>query len=194
LSNRLLIVFSGPSGTGKSTLIQGLLKPFPELSFTVSCTTRAIRRGEVEGRDYHYLSTEEFQRRIDAGEFVEWEALHENRYGTPWSELQRLWDIRRVPLLDIDVMGALNVKRMEPGARLIFIAPPSLLELERRLRARGTETEQQIRIRLARAEREMAMSAQFDHVVVNDDLLTAGRELTEILNTCIGRTAVNENL
>ena len=190
----MLIVFSGPSGTGKSTLIQGLLKPFPELSFTVSCTTRPARRGEVDGVDYWFLSTEAFRARIDADEFVEWEALHENHYGTPWSELRRLWELNRVPLLDIDVMGALNVKRMEPGARLIFIAPPSLLELERRLRARETETEAQIRIRLARAEREMAMSTQFDHVVVNDDLLSAGRALTEILNTCIGRTRVNENL
>lgn len=183
-------MFSGPSGTGKSTLIQGLLKPFPELSFTVSCTTRPIRRGELEGRDYYFLDPEAFRARVEAGQFIEWEALHDNHYGTPWSELKRLWDEGRVPLLDIDVMGALNVKRLQPGARLIFIAPPSLLELERRLRARETESEQQIRIRLARAERELAMSTQFDHVVVNDDLLAAGRELTEILNSCIGRTSV----
>lgn len=185
-----MIVFSGPSGTGKSTLIQGLLKPFPELCFTVSCTTRPVRRGEQEGRDYYFLSPEEFRRKVDGNEFIEWEALHDHQYGTPWSELRRLWDEKQVPLLDIDVMGALNVKRLQPGARLIFISPPSLLELERRLRARETESEQQIRIRLARAEREMAMSTQFDHIVVNDDLLSAGRELTEILNTCIGRTAV----
>lgn len=168
-----LVVVSGPSGTGKTTLLKRLMAEFPVFSFAVSCTTRAPRPGEMEGREYYYLTDAEFTRRVEAGEFAEWEALHAHRYGTLRAEIERLRRAGRHVLFDLDVKGGLNLKRQYPEALLVFIAPPSLAALEERLRRRHSETEEQIRIRLARSREELEQAPRFDRMVVNDDLDTS---------------------
>ncbi len=178
---------SGPSGSGKSTLIARLREDFPRLSFAVSCTTRSPRPGEIDGREYFFLDHEEFREKTQSGEFIEWEELHGNCYGTLKSELGRLWDEGRLPLLDVDVKGALRVKSLEPRALLVFVEPPSLEILEQRLRARGTESEEQVRIRLARSCEEMERARDFDHRVVNDDVSRAADELKNVFQSYIGR-------
>ena len=165
-----LVVVSGPSGTGKSTLLRRLLAETPAFVFAVSCTTRTPRTGEVEGREYYFIGAEEFERRVAAGEFAEWEALHAHRYGTLKAEIERLRRAGRHVLFDLDAKGALSLKRLYPEALLVFIAPPSLEALENRLRHRHSESEEQIRIRLQRSREELELAPLFDRRVVNDDL------------------------
>lgn len=178
-----LFVISGPSGAGKGTLLAELRKQRPDLGLTVSATTRSPRPGEVDGTSYYFLSDEEFRRRIAAGEFVEWAEVHGHLYGTLVSEVKRLLAKGHSLVLEIDVQGALNVRKVYPDAVLVFIEPPSMEELEHRLRSRGTEDEESIVLRLANARREMELAARYDARIVNDDLAEAVREMLALIDT-----------
>jgi guanylate kinase len=175
-----ILVITGPSGVGKGTLIRLLLDRFPRMALSVSATTRAPRPGEEDGVDYRFLSPEEFQRRIDAGEFLEWAEYAGHRYGTLKSELERDAD----PLvLEIEVQGARQVRERVPEATSVFIAPPSDEALRTRLVGRGSDDPEQIERRLAVAREELAARDEFDHVVVNDDLEAAVQELADLVAT-----------
>ncbi len=165
-----LIVVSGPSGSGKTTIARTLLRDMPSFRFSVSATTRPMRTGEREGVDYHYLSRDEFQRRVAAGEFVEWEEVYGNLYGTLRVEVDGALARGQNLLFDVDVKGALSIKERYPGALLIFIRPPSRAMLEARLRARSTEDESTVLRRLARTDMELELGSRFDRQVVNDVL------------------------
>jgi guanylate kinase len=175
-----ILVITGPSGVGKGTLIKGLLERVPGVQLAVSATTRRPREGEVNGVDYHFLSEEDFDRRVAAGEFVEHAEYAGNRYGTLKSELSRP---ARAIVLEIDVQGARQVREALPDARLIFIEPPSFEDLERRLAGRASDQPEQIERRLAAARDELEAAGEFDHRIVNDDLQRALRELSELAAT-----------
>lgn len=176
-----LFVVSGPSGVGKGTLVERVRELVPTLGLTVSATTRAPRAGEVDGVSYHFLSDEEFDRAAERGEFLEWAWVHGHRYGTPTSEVERVLATGRSVILEIDVQGGLNVRRLRPDAVLVFIEPPSAEELERRLRGRGTEDEDDLRRRLADAEEEMRRGESYDVRITNDSLEDAARELADVI-------------
>jgi guanylate kinase len=179
-SARPVFVVTGPSGAGKGTLIKLVLPRFPEVTPAVSATTRAQRPGEENGAHYWFLSPEEFERRVDAGEFLEWVDYVGYRYGTLKSEIDRLRAEGRAPLLELETEGALRVKRRTANAVTIFVTSP-LAELERRLRARATESSGEIGERIATARRQLAEQDAFDHVVHNVDRDRAADELAEIL-------------
>lgn len=176
-----LFVLSGPSGSGKNTVYDGVKALLPAVTHTVSATTRDMRPGEAHGIDYYYLSVEEFQRGIERGEFLEYVQYGGNYYGTLKSEITRLSSENRIPVLIIEVNGALNIKRIYPDATTIFIVPPSLEELERRIRKRGHNTEEELRTRLAIAQAEMEMRDKYDHCVINDDLEQCIQEVYTII-------------
>ena len=166
-----LLVLSAPSGTGKSTIIQALLEIFPEgLLQSVSYTTRAPRPGEVDGIHYHFVDQESFVERIHQGDFLEWAEVHGNYYGTSQSQTRSYLDQGKAVILDIDVQGALQLMEKDLDADFIFLSPPDLQELEKRLRGRRTETEEAIQIRLANAKREMETRHRYPHQLVNEDL------------------------
>ena len=167
---RCLFVLSGPSGSGKNTVFDGVKVLLPEITHTVSATTRAIRPGEEDGVDYHYLTVEDFLQRVENDAFLEYVQYGGNYYGTLKSEVDRLAAEHKIPVLIIEVNGALNIKRIFPEAVTIFIIPPSIEELERRIRKRGHNTEDELRTRLAIAAAEMENSDKYDYCVVNDDL------------------------
>lgn len=179
-----IIIISAPSGTGKSTIINRIIdEPELNLGFSVSCTSRAPRAGEKHGVNYYFITDEEFCCRIDRGEFIEWEEVYAGtHYGTLASEVDRVTGDGRNLLLDIDVKGAVNVKKRY-GARAlgIFIMPPSVETLGERLRGRGTDSEETIQRRLARAEEELSYAPQFDRTVVNDDLDTAVEQTRRLI-------------
>lgn len=170
-----LVVITAPSGAGKSSIVKKLLQHNPDLSFSVSCTTRAKRDGEVDGKHYYFISVEMFKQKIAAGEFVEYEEVYPGQfYGTLKKEVERIWNNRKVVLFDIDVKGALNLKKQFGNDCLtIFIAPPTKQSLENRLKNRNTEDTQSLKTRLKRSEEELAMGPQFDKQVVNHDFDTA---------------------
>jgi guanylate kinase len=176
-----VFVITGPSGVGKGTLIRGLRQRVPQLELSVSATTRLPRPGEREGIDYHFLSPGEFERRVEAGEFVEHATYSGNRYGTLRSELQRRLAAGRPVVLEIEVQGARQVRAAMPEACAVFIAPPSVEALKARLFGRGTDSTEQVQERLATAARELAAQPEFEHVVVNDRLEQAIDELTAIV-------------
>ena len=185
-----LLVLTAPSGAGKTTIARRLMDEVDGLRFSVSATTRAPRPGEAPGVAYHFLSPDAFARRLEAGEFLEHEEVYPGRfYGTLRPELEALAardDVRAV-VLDIDVKGALNVKRLYgDAARTLFVAPPGLEALADRLRGRGTETDEQIATRLERAEMELAMAPAFDAVIVNDDLDRAVAETVGQVRAFLG--------
>ena len=165
-----VFVITGPSGVGKGTLIRGLLERAPELELSVSATTRAPRPGERDGHDYHFLTPEEFDRRIAEGDFVEHATYSGNRYGTLRSELERRVRAGSPVVLEIEVQGARQVREAMPEALAVFIAPPSREALRARLVGRGTDDAEQVDARLATAERELEAQPEFAHVVVNDRL------------------------
>ena len=167
MSKGKLFVISGCSGVGKSTVLKQVLKLRPDVRFSVSATTRAPREGEEEGVSYYFVSHEKFRQMIDENAFVEYDDHMENFYGTPRAQLEEKLEIGHV-ILDIEPVGAFNVRRQRPDATLIFIAPPSMEELERRLRSRGDTDEAQIKVRLERAKWEMEQSSKYDYIVIND--------------------------
>jgi guanylate kinase len=176
-----VFVITGPSGVGKGTLIRGLLSRVPELELSVSATTRAPRPGERDGVDYHFMTPEEFDRHLEAGNFVEHARYSGSRYGTLRSELERRL-VRGTPVvLEIEVQGARQVRSAMPDAIAVFIAPPSADALKARLVGRGTDTAEQIDERMRTAERELAARPEFSHVVINDRLEDATEQLTDIV-------------
>jgi guanylate kinase len=167
------IIFSAPSGAGKTTVVRQLLqKPELKLEFSISACNRKPREGEINGRDYYFLSTEDFKKRIDSNEFVEWEEVYDNSYyGTLRSELERIWKKGNNAAFDVDVKGGINLKKkFTNNALAIYIMPPSVETLEERLRNRGTEPDEKIRERMFRATYELSLATQFDIVIVNDFL------------------------
>jgi guanylate kinase len=176
-----VFVITGPSGVGKGTLIRGLLERVPELELSVSATTRAPRPGEEDGVDYHFLTSERFESRVNAGDFVEHASYSGNRYGTLRSELERRLAAGAGVVLEIEVQGARQVRASMPDAVAVFIAPPSLDALRARLVGRGTDSPEQVDERLRTAERELEAQPEFGHVIVNDRLEQATDELVEIV-------------
>ncbi len=175
------IVISGPSGAGKSTCVQHLMQSFGDLRFSISATTRSKRAGEENGREYFFLNDAEFLARAESGDFLEHALVYGARYGTLRSEVQRTLDAGYGVLLDVDVQGGVEIKRTLPECVLIFVMPPSMEELERRLRRRSTETEETIERRLRRAPDEIRQLVEYDYVVVNDRIEIAQRELETIV-------------
>jgi guanylate kinase len=178
---RPVFVITGPSGAGKGTLIKALLERLSELEVAISATTRLRRKGEENGREYWFLTDAEFVRRVDRGEFLEHVTyVSGKRYGTLRSEVDRIDEAGRIPVLELETEGALNVKEDVPGAVTVFITAP-IPELERRLRERASESEGEIGERIGLARKQLAQADQFDYVVVNDELDRATRELEEIV-------------
>jgi guanylate kinase len=176
-----VLVITGPSGVGKGTLIERLCERIPDLELSVSATTREPRPGELDGRDYHFLDPEEFERRVRAGEFLERATYSGNRYGTLRSEVERRLREGRSVVLEIEVQGARQVREAMPEAVAIFIAPPDPGALRRRLEERGTDSPEAIERRLRTAEAELEAQAEFPHVVVNDELQKAAQELETLV-------------
>ena len=182
IMDKKVLIFSAPSGAGKSTIVNHLLGLFPSLEFSVSATSRAPRGQERHGREYYFLSAEEFASRVASGDFIEWEEVYSGScYGTLGSELDRIWSKGHIVVFDIDVKGGLNIKRLFGERALsVFIMPPSVEELRRRLEGRGTDTPEAIERRVAKAGSEMALADSYDRVIVNDSLEKALTEAEAI--------------
>jgi guanylate kinase len=174
---RNIIIISGPSGCGKSTLIGMLLSEFPELQFSVSHTTRPPRPGEKDGRDYHFVSAERFERLAQEGRFAEWAEVHGRRYGTSWKEIRAKSAQGQTLVLDVDTQGARSIKRQFPEAMGIFVVPPTLAALKKRLLLRQGKLDREARQRLTAALKELRSYAMYDYVIVNDELPAALADL-----------------
>lgn len=172
MENGKLVIFSAPSGAGKTTIVHHLLKTFPSLEFSVSAASRALRGDEQHGVDYYFLSVEEFRKRVDNNEFIEWEEVYPGQmYGTLKSEVERIWSKGHHVIFDVDVKGGINLtKQFGERALSVFVMPPSIETLEQRLRHRATESEAKIQMRLAKAKRELDEAVHFDTVLINDNL------------------------
>lgn len=170
--NRKAIIVSAPSGAGKTTIVQRLLQALPYLDFSISACSRPKRDTELHGKDYYFLDIEDFRQRIARDEFVEWQEVYPgNFYGTLKSELDRIWSYGKIPVFDVDVQGGLNLKKYFGDRALsIFIQPPSLEAMFKRLQNRGTETEESLKKRTGKAAFEMTFRDKFDRIIVNDDL------------------------
>lgn len=180
-----LIVVSGPSGAGKGTLVRDVLHRVPGLCVSMSATTRAPRREEAHGREYVFLTREEFDRRVAADEFLEWAEVHGERYGTPSQWVDECLGAGQSVILEIDVQGARQVCAKRPGTHLIFVTAPTVGDLRDRIAGRGAETEQQIAKRLRRAKEELTLAGTYEHVVLNDDVSRAADELEDIVRRII---------
>lgn len=183
-----IIIITAPSGAGKTSITRHLLQVFPQLAFSISAATREARHYEKHGKDYYFMPLGEFRQKIQQNEFVEWEMVYEGKYyGTLKSELQRLWDNDQCPLLDIDVKGAIHVQQQYPDTSLtIFVEPPSVAELKRRLESRGTETVQSLNDRVNKASYEISFKEHFNRSIVNDDLQKACAKAEEIVREFLG--------
>jgi len=182
-----LIVISAPSGAGKTSIVHQLLKFIPELSFSVSASSRERRGNEVDGKDYYFLGVEGFQKKIKEDAFLEWEQVYENQYyGTLKSEIKRIWSEGKIVIFDVDVLGGLNIKKQYPKECLsIFIMPPSIEVLAERLIGRGSESDESVKKRLDKAEEETSKRGQFDTIILNDDFKTACEQTKEIITNFI---------
>ncbi|CAN5735756.1 guanylate kinase [soil metagenome] len=167
-----ILIITAPSGAGKTSITKHLMKVFPLLKFSISAATRQARENEQYGVDYYFMSMDEFNQKIQQKEFAEWEMVYEGKYyGTLKSELKRIWNLNKVPVLDIDVKGALHIQRQYPENTLsIFVQPPSVEVLKARLQSRGTETKESLEARVNKASYELSFKDHFDKVVVNEDL------------------------
>lgn len=181
-TNNLIIVVSAPSGVGKTTIIQYLLSQRPDLTLTVSATTRKPRIGERDGIDYYFISEQEFQSKIENNEFVEYAKVHDALYGTLKSELEKRLSSQKHVILELDVQGMRSIKSLYPQAISVFILPPSMSEMERRLRNRGTESEEKIKMRIMRATEEMKYRNEFDYNIVNYEIEQSAYDLNTIIN------------
>ncbi len=184
MSKGKLVIFSAPSGSGKTTIVRHLLKVFPEkLEFSISATSREKRGLEVNGKDYYYLSVEEFKKKIENNEFLEWEEVYTNTfYGTLRAEVERIWEKGKHVIFDIDVEGGLNLKdQFKDRALAIFVMPPSIKILEERLRLRNTEGAESISRRIAKAEKELKTASLFDRFILNEELSIALTEAEKIV-------------
>jgi len=192
-SSHKIIIITAPSGAGKTSITKHLLKTFPdELVFSVSAATRQKRSYEEDGVDYYFMSVDDFKEKIQHGAFVEWEMVYEGKYyGTLKSEIHRIWKEEKAPLLDIDVKGAVHVQQQHPEKSLsIFIEPPSVDELKKRLNTRGTETPESIATRVNKAAYELSFKEHFDKVIVNDDLEKACTEAEVIVRSFLKASLV----
>lgn len=184
-----LIVFSAPSGSGKTTIVKYLLAQEElKLDFSISATSRAPRGNEVDGKDYYFLSLEDFKKKIKNDEFLEWEEVYrDNFYGTLKSEVERIWAKGKNVIFDIDVVGGLDIKEIYPEKTLaVFVKPPSIEELKIRLKKRQTESPDKINMRVAKASIELATAPQFDHIIINNDLNTALEEAYGLVSEFVG--------
>lgn len=186
---RKTVIFSAPSGSGKSTIVHHILDLHPEMEFSVSATSRAPRGTEQDGIDYHFIPPEEFRRRIEAGEFVEYEEVYRDRfYGTLKSEVERIWNAGHVIIFDVDVKGGVNLKKYFGDAALsVFIKAPSVEVLRERLIGRATDSPEAIAERVAKATEELTYEDRFDYVLVNDDLATAYAEAERVVDEFLSR-------
>ena len=187
-NNKKLIILTAPSGAGKTSITHFLLNKFSQLSFSISAATRQAREGEVDGKDYHFISVNEFREEIKNDAFVVWEMVYEGKYyGTLKKELQRIWSLNKIPVLDIDVKGAIHVQQQFPQTTLsIFIQPPSIEELKKRLEARKTETPESIATRINKATYEISFKQHFTKIIVNDVFENACKEAEETVNNFLG--------
>lgn len=183
-----MLVVSGPSGSGKSTLVKRLLED-PRVVFSISCTTRPPRDGEVDGRDYHFLTRDEFRARVDRNAFLEWAEVYGNLYGTPREPIERALSAGNVYLLEIDVQGALKLKSLGVDATYIFISPPDLETLRARLVGRGTDRPEAVERRMSKARDEMNEATRYDHIVINRDLDRALEEVRRLAGLSNGSQA-----
>ena len=183
-----LIIFSAPSGAGKTTIVHHLLEEFPQIEFSVSACSRPIRKGETHGVDYYFLSLEEFKKKISDNDFVEWEEVYkDNFYGTLKVEIERIWKKGMHVIFDVDVVGGLNLKNQFGDLALaVFVMPPSIQHLEMRLRSRETETDESIARRIGKAENELKTADLFDKIILNDKLEHAFEEAEKIVSEFIG--------
>ena len=183
-----LIVFSAPSGSGKTTIVHHLLaQPELNLDFSISATSRPLRGTEIDGKDYYFISAKKFKKHIEKDHFIEWEEVYtDNYYGTLKKEIKRIWKLGKHVIFDIDVIGGLNIKKQFPEQTLsVFVQPPSIKEMERRLRNRKTDTEEKIKERVAKAEKELNYAKEFDVILVNDNLEDAKQKAYKLVEKFI---------
>jgi len=178
-----LIIFSAPSGAGKTTIVHQLLASRNDLEFSISACSRLKRTDEIDGVDYYFITTDEFKEKIDRGEFLEWQEVYENSfYGTLKSEVERIWTKEKHVIFDVDVIGGLNIKKYgKENALAVFVMPPSFEELKKRLKLRSSETPETLKKRLDKANNELSFADKFDKIIVNDDLKKAVAEANTLV-------------
>jgi guanylate kinase len=184
-----LILITAPSGAGKTSIVKYLMTRFPQLAFSVSATTRKARDNEKDGEDYYFISEKEFREKIHHKEFLEWEMVYEGKYyGTLKSEIERIWALQKVPVLDIDVQGAIHVQQQYPvNTMAVFIQAPSSDELKNRLRGRGSETEESLQARIDKSSYEITFKKHFENVIINKDFETACIETENIVSAFLAK-------